>query len=170
MIKLWSLKMNTLKSTLLACWLAHGTLVLMLCVLLKIISTLFWLWQLFLVFNSGNTLKNIEKECCAKIMIRGKGSVKEGKVGRKDGQMLPGEDEPLHALVTANTMENVKKAVEQVRWLQWPYSLCVFALYIFCELMVKLLCTDSQHLEARHWNARGSEWPQKNAATGIGQT
>jgi hypothetical protein len=35
-------------------------------------------------------------------------------VGRKDGQMLPGEDEPLHALVTANTMENVKKAVEQV--------------------------------------------------------
>lgn len=66
-------------------------------------------------FSSGNTLKNIEKECCAKIMIRGKGSVKEGKVGRKDGQMLPGEDEPLHALVTANTMENVKKAVEQVR-------------------------------------------------------
>lgn len=64
--------------------------------------------------DSGNTLKNIEKECCAKIMIRGKGSVKEGKVGRKDGQMLPGEDEPLHALVTANTMENVKKAVEQV--------------------------------------------------------
>ena len=41
--------------------------------------------------------------------------MKEGKVGRKDGQMLPGEDEPLHALVTANTMENVKKAVEQVR-------------------------------------------------------
>lgn len=51
-------------------------------------------------------------------MIRGKGSVKEGKVGRKDGQMLPGEDEPLHALVTANTMENVKKAVEQVIPLQ----------------------------------------------------
>lgn len=65
--------------------------------------------------DRGNTLKNIEKECNAKIMIRGKGSVKEGKVGRKDGQMLPGEDEPLHALVTANTMENVKKAVEQVR-------------------------------------------------------
>lgn len=40
--------------------------------------------------------------------------MKEGKVGRKDGQMLPGEDEPLHALVTANTMDNVKKAVEQV--------------------------------------------------------
>lgn len=65
-------------------------------------------------------------------MIRGKGSVKEGKVGRKDGQMLPGEDEPLHALVTANTMENVKKAVEQVIFLSvfvavvsvtWPYNM-----------------------------------------------
>lgn len=66
------------------------------------------------VRHSGNTLKNIEKECNAKIMIRGKGSVKEGKVGRKDGQISAGEDEPLHALVTANTMENVKKAVEQV--------------------------------------------------------
>lgn len=73
--------------------------------------------------SSGNTLKNIEKECCAKIMIRGKGSVKEGKVGRKDGQMLPGEDEPLHALVTANTMENVKKAVEQVSFIQWSGSI-----------------------------------------------
>lgn len=69
----------------------------------------------FFLLSRGNTLKNIEKECNAKIMIRGKGSVKEGKVGRKDGQMLPGEDEPLHALVTANTMENVKKAVEQVK-------------------------------------------------------
>ncbi|KAK7910269.1 hypothetical protein WMY93_014953 [Mugilogobius chulae] len=53
------------------------------------------------------------KECCAKIMIRGKGSVKEGKVGRKDGQMLPGEDEPLHALVTANTMENIRNILKQ---------------------------------------------------------
>ncbi|CAN8196727.1 unnamed protein product [Coccothraustes coccothraustes] len=29
--------------------------------------------------------------------------------------MLPEEDEALHALITANTMENVKKAVEQIR-------------------------------------------------------
>lgn len=61
-------------------------------------------------------------------MIRGKGSVKEGKVGRKDGQMLPGEDEPLHALVTANTMENVKKAVEQVR-LMFLYFVFVDSLH-----------------------------------------
>ena len=51
----------------------------------------------------------------AKIIIRGKGSVKEGKIGRKDGQPLPGEDEPLHAYVTANNPENVKRAVEKIK-------------------------------------------------------
>lgn len=65
-------------------------------------------------FYRGNTLKKLEKETGTKIMIRGKGSVKEGKVGRKDGQPLPGEDEPLHALVTASSAEAVKKAVDQV--------------------------------------------------------
>lgn len=56
----------------------------------------------------------MEKETGAKIIIRGKGSVKEGKVGRKDGQPLPGEDEPLHAYITATNPEHVKKAVERV--------------------------------------------------------
>lgn len=50
----------------------------------------------------------------AKIIIRGKGSVKEGKIGRKDGQPMPGEDEPLHAFVTASTHESVLKAVQKV--------------------------------------------------------
>ena len=48
-------------------------------------------------------------------MIRGKGSVKEGKVIRKDGQPLPGEDEPLHALVSSTNVENVMKAVNQIK-------------------------------------------------------
>ena len=56
----------------------------------------------------------MEKETGAKIIIRGKGSVKEGKVGRKDGQPLPGEDEPLHAYVTAMDAESVKKAVAKI--------------------------------------------------------
>lgn len=56
----------------------------------------------------------MEKETGAKIIIRGKGSVKEGKVGRKDGHPLPGEDEPLHAYITASNAEHVKKAVERV--------------------------------------------------------
>ncbi|GIX99565.1 splicing factor 1 [Caerostris extrusa] len=51
----------------------------------------------------------------AKIIIRGKGSVKEGKVGRKDGQPLPGEDEPLHAFVTGNSNESVKRAVLKIK-------------------------------------------------------
>lgn len=66
------------------------------------------LWQLILI-------SAMERDTGAKIIIRGKGSVKEGKVGRKDGQPLPGEDEPLHAYVTANNPEAVKKAVDRVR-------------------------------------------------------
>ena len=63
-----------------------------------------------LIFNIA-----MESETGAKIVIRGKGSVKEGKVGRKDGQPLPGEDEPLHAYVTATNPESVKKAVEKIK-------------------------------------------------------
>ncbi|KAM7305335.1 hypothetical protein ISCGN_015232, partial [Ixodes scapularis] len=68
-----------------------------------------------LIGPRGNTLKSLEKETGAKIIIRGKGSVKEGKVGRKDGQPLPGEDEPLHAFVTASNQDNVRKAVDRCR-------------------------------------------------------
>ncbi|GFQ89641.1 splicing factor 1 [Trichonephila clavata] len=68
-----------------------------------------------LIGPRGNTLKSMEKETGAKIIIRGKGSVKEGKVGRKDGQPLPGEDEPLHAFVTGNSNESVKRAVNKIR-------------------------------------------------------
>ncbi|KAL5274424.1 SF1 family protein [Megaselia abdita] len=68
-----------------------------------------------LIGPRGNTLKAMEKETGAKIIIRGKGSVKEGKVGRKDGQPLPGEDEPLHAFITASNPEAVKKAVEKIK-------------------------------------------------------
>ncbi|XP_069357440.1 splicing factor 1 isoform X1 [Maniola hyperantus] len=68
-----------------------------------------------LIGPRGNTLKAMEKETGAKIIIRGKGSVKEGKVGRKDGQPLPGEDEPLHAYITATNADCVKKAVEKIK-------------------------------------------------------
>jgi len=67
-----------------------------------------------LIGPRGNTLKSMEKDTGAKIIIRGKGSVKEGKVGRKDGQPLPGEDEPLHAYVTATNVEAVRKAVIKI--------------------------------------------------------
>jgi hypothetical protein len=50
-----------------------------------------------------------------KIIIRGKGSVKEGKIGRVNRDPLPGEDEPLHAYITGQSPEAVKGAVERVR-------------------------------------------------------
>lgn len=68
-----------------------------------------------LIGPRGNTLKAMEKETGAKIIIRGKGSVKEGKVGRKDGQPLAGEDEPLHAFITASNPEAVKRAVDKIK-------------------------------------------------------
>ena len=70
----------------------------------------------FVWFLSGprrNNLKNTEKECSAKILTGGKGSVKEGKIRIKDSQMLPGGYESLHTLMIANTMENVKISVEK---------------------------------------------------------
>ena len=57
----------------------------------------------------------LERESGAKIIIRGKGSVKEGKVGRKDGQPMPGEDEPLHALISSVNPDCVQRAVKSIR-------------------------------------------------------
>lgn len=68
-----------------------------------------------LIGPRGNTLKSMEKDTSSKIIIRGKGSVKEGKIGRNDGQPLPGQDEPLHAFVTAATLDQVKKAVARIK-------------------------------------------------------
>lgn len=87
-------------------------------------------------------------------MIRGKGSVKEGKVGRKDGQMLPGEDEPLHALVTANTMENVKKAVEQVRLLN------MFKVDFFFKNNIDTVSSFGVRLQIRNILKQGIETPE----------
>ncbi|KXJ27733.1 splicing factor 1 [Exaiptasia diaphana] len=71
-----------------------------------------------LIGPRGNTLKNMEKESNAKIMIRGKGSIKDGKVWQKGGninQQNSGEDEELHALVTGPTHESVAKAVAMIQ-------------------------------------------------------
>lgn len=80
----------------------------------------------------------MEKETGAKIIIRGKGSVKEGKVGRKDGQPLPGEDEPLHAYITANNLDAVKKAVERVcnSFINYYIIICKYFIKLFfCRFM-----------------------------------
>jgi len=65
----------------------------------------------------GITQKQMEKETGAKIAIRGKGSVKDGK-GRDIKQT--GEDEELHVLVTADTEDQLKAAQIQIEKLLIP--------------------------------------------------
>ena len=62
-----------------------------------------------LIGPRGNTLKKVEAESGAKIAIRGKGSVKEGK-GRSDAAHNSNQEEDLHCLIMADTEEKVNKA------------------------------------------------------------
>ncbi|KAJ8065381.1 hypothetical protein OCU04_006070 [Sclerotinia nivalis] len=62
-----------------------------------------------LIGPRGNTLKKMETESQAKIAIRGKGSVKEGK-GRSDAAHTSNQEEDLHCLIMADTEEKVEKA------------------------------------------------------------
>ncbi|KAJ5793036.1 uncharacterized protein N7503_009014 [Penicillium pulvis] len=62
-----------------------------------------------LIGPRGNTLKKMETESGAKIAIRGKGSVKEGK-GRSDAAHASNQEEDLHCLIMAETEEKVNKA------------------------------------------------------------
>ena len=59
-----------------------------------------------LVGPRGNSLKNMERQSGAKISIRGKGSVKEGK-GRPDAWAAD-EDDELHCLVMSDDEQKVK--------------------------------------------------------------
>ncbi|KAF2744828.1 hypothetical protein M011DRAFT_376257, partial [Sporormia fimetaria CBS 119925] len=62
-----------------------------------------------LIGPRGNTLKKMESESGAKIAIRGKGSVKEGK-GRSDAAHASNQEEDLHCLIMADTEDKVNKA------------------------------------------------------------
>jgi splicing factor 1 len=70
----------------------------------------------------GNTQKRMEKETGAKIVIRGKGSVKEGRLQQKhDLKPDPSENEDLHVLVEAETQMLWKKL-----WAWWRSCLCLW--------------------------------------------
>jgi splicing factor 1 len=62
----------------------------------------------------GKTQKEMESKTGCKIAIRGKGSVKEGARGRRDGKPLEGEDEPLHVLITGESQESVDAAAKLI--------------------------------------------------------
>lgn len=66
-----------------------------------------------LIGPRGNTLKKMETESGAKIAIRGKGSVKEGK-GRSDAAHTSNQEEDLHCLIMAETEEKVNKAKQLI--------------------------------------------------------
>lgn len=69
----------------------------------------------------GATQKEMEKETGAKILIRGKGSVKDGKTARKDGGKTKTlDDEPLHVLVIADTEEQIEQASARIASLLVP--------------------------------------------------
>ncbi|KAF7137410.1 hypothetical protein RHSIM_Rhsim07G0110700 [Rhododendron simsii] len=69
----------------------------------------------------GNTQKRMEKETGAKIVIRGKGSIKEGRLGQKrDLKFDPAENEDLHVLVEAETQEALEAAAGMVEKLLQP--------------------------------------------------
>ncbi|KAM7531081.1 hypothetical protein LguiB_034491 [Lonicera macranthoides] len=69
----------------------------------------------------GNTQKRMEKETGAKIVIRGKGSVKEGRYGQKPNLKFdPAENEDLHVLVEADTPEALEAAAGMVEKLLQP--------------------------------------------------
>lgn len=67
-----------------------------------------------LIGPRGNTLRKMEEESGAKIAIRGKGSVKEGK-NRSVNERQNNLDDDLHCLVTAEDETKLKKGIAQCK-------------------------------------------------------
>jgi len=65
----------------------------------------------------GKTQKQLEAKTGCKIAIRGRGSVKEGARGRRDGKVLEGDNEPLHVVISGddpNALEAAAEMIEQM--------------------------------------------------------
>ena len=69
----------------------------------------------------GSTQKQMEKDTCTKISIRGNGSIKEGRSAQKRGSKPdPSENEDLHVLVEADTEDALKMAVGMIEKILVP--------------------------------------------------
>ena len=89
----------------------------------------------------GQQLEDIKAQTNTIISIRGKGCLKTGMTGIKDGKRLEALDEPLHAYITGQTAENVKKAAKIIQ------ELIDMEIYNpDCEKAVALKVTHSKHL------------------------
>ncbi|CAJ1954582.1 unnamed protein product [Cylindrotheca closterium] len=62
----------------------------------------------------GKTQKDLEAKTGCKIAIRGKGSVKEGARGRRDGKLTESDDEPLHVVITGDDQRSVDAATDMI--------------------------------------------------------
>lgn len=63
----------------------------------------------------GKTQKELEAKTGCKIAIRGKGSVKEGARGRRDGKVMEGDYEPLHVVITGEDQKSVDAATDMIQ-------------------------------------------------------
>ena len=63
----------------------------------------------------GKTQKELEAKTGCKIAIRGKGSVKEGARGRRDGKVMDSDDEPLHVVITGDDQRSVDAATDMIQ-------------------------------------------------------
>jgi len=62
----------------------------------------------------GKTQKELERKTGCKIAIRGRGSVKEGARGRRDGKVMESDDEPLHVVITGDDQRSVDAATDMI--------------------------------------------------------
>lgn len=62
----------------------------------------------------GKTQKELEAKTGCKIAIRGRGSVKEGARGRRDGKVMEGDNEPLHVVISGDDQRAVDAAAEMM--------------------------------------------------------
>jgi splicing factor 1 len=63
----------------------------------------------------GKTQKELESKTGCKIAIRGKGSVKQGARGRRDGKAMEGDNEPLHVVITGDDQKSVDAATDMIQ-------------------------------------------------------
>lgn len=62
----------------------------------------------------GKTQKELEAKTGCKIAIRGRGSVKEGARGRRDGKIMEGDNEPLHVVVSGDNQKGTLSSLRKV--------------------------------------------------------
>jgi splicing factor 1 len=62
----------------------------------------------------GKTQKELEAKTGCKIAIRGRGSVKQGARGRRDGKVMDSDDEPLHVVITGDDQRSVDAATDMI--------------------------------------------------------